>query len=335
MKLKILFNGFRHSHVNSLYQKVQHNDAFEIAGCLEENADARKAAEMNLGAAFSDASYDQWLESDIDIVAIGGAYGERGEAVIKALAAGKHVIADKPICTDIKQLEQIKSLCIEKERKLVCMLDLRYLPQSLAARQFLRSGKLGSVRNISFNGQHYLDYGKRPGWYFEPGMHGGTINDLEIHGIDLVRMMTEMEFATIDTARCWNAYAVHETDFKDCALFVARLENGAGVMADISYSSPNFNEILPTYWEFRVWCDFGMLTFNYRDEYVTVYEQGMDKPQQILWNDDCGGYLADLRNEIKASSFDATENVLKSTAVALRLQKFADKETFNEKNSSN
>ena len=326
MKLRVLFNGFRHSHINSLYQNVCQNDAFEIAACLEEHIDARKAAEQNLGAVFSDVSYERWLESDVDIVAIGGAYGERGEAVIKALTAGKHVIADKPICTDMEQLEQIRKLCEENDRKLICMLDLRYLPQSLAAEKLLKSGKLGVVRNISFNGQHYLDYGNRPEWYFEPGMHGGTINDLAIHGIDLVRMMTDMDFTTIDAARCWNAYAADEPDFKDCALFLARLENGAGVMADISYSSPKFKETLPTYWEFRVWCDFGMLSFNYRDEYVTVYEQGMDKPQNILWDADCGGYLADLLKEIEGNSFEATDNVLKSTAAALRLQQFANKE---------
>lgn len=324
---KILFNGFRHSHIESLYRKVAESEAFQIAGCLEPNREARENAERNLGAQFSEKSYDQWLTSDIDIVAIGGAYGERGEAVIRALEAGKHIIADKPICTDLKQLATIRKLCREGNRKLICMLDLRYLPQTLAAKRLLDSGRLGQVRNVAFNGQHTLDYGSRPGWYFEPGMHGGTINDLAIHGIDLVRMLTGQEITSVDAARCWNAYAAQEPHFRDCALFMARLENGAGVMADVSYSAPKAAITLPTYWEFRIWCDGGMLAFNYRDTFVTLYTPGCEAPEILQWQEDCGGYLCDLLQELDKDSTEETENVLASTETALRLQGIADKES--------
>ena len=326
MKLKILFNGFRHSHIYALYQNVLQCADFEIAGCLENNTAARQEAQEKLGALFSEQSYEAWLASDIDVVAIGGAYGERGDAVIKALRAGKHVIADKPICTDLKQLEQIEKLCTENGKKLICMLDLRYLSQSLAAEKLLKSGQLGQVRNVAFNGQHCVEYGKRPSWYFVEGMHGGTINDLAIHGIDLVRMLTGLEFEQADAARCWNAYADKEPTFRDCAMFMARLENGAGVMADVSYSSPKFETILPTYWEFRIWCDNGMLSFNYNNEKVTVYEVGGKQPKMIAWDEACGGYLDDLINEIKLNRMQATENVIRSTAVALQLQVLADKD---------
>lgn len=325
--MKILFNGFRHSHIDGLYRNVLQRADFEIVGCVEPNAKARKNAEARLGAVFSDLSYDQWLNSDVDVVAIGCAYGERGDAIIKALGAGKHVIADKPICTDLKQLKQIEKLCADTGCKLICMLDLRYLPQSLSAEKLIKSKKLGAVCNISFNGQHCLDYGNRPSWYFEPGMHGGTINDLAIHGIDLVRMLTGLEFSIIDAARTWNAYADQEPQFPDCALFMARLENGAGVMADISYSAPKMAITLPTYWEFRIWCERGLLTFNYRDEQVTLYEQGVDMPQFIQWDGARGSYLEELLSEIRTGSSSSTSNVIKSTTVALQLQEKADKES--------
>ena len=323
---KILFNGFRHSHIDGLYRLVEASVDFEIAGCLEPNAAARAAAHERLGAQFSEKSYAEWLASDIDIVAIGGAYGDRGAAVIQALEAGKHVIADKPICTDLQQLATIKALCKEKGLSLQCMLDLRYLPQTLAAKQLLDSGKLGQVQNVAFNGQHCLDYGNRPGWYFEPGMHGGTINDIAIHGIDLVRMLTKQDFASYDAARCWNAYATEVPHFKDSALFMARLENGAGVMADISYAAPKTADFLPTYWEFRFWCDKGLLTFNYRDTFVSVYTAGSGQPEVVTWEGDLGGYLPELLRELETGSQEATENVLASTETALRLQAFADKE---------
>lgn len=323
---KILFNGFRHSHIDSLYRLVEASDVFAVAGCIEANDAARANAEKNLGAVFSQESYDHWLTTDIDIVAIGGAYGDRGEAIIKALQAGKHVIADKPICTNFDQLATIKTLCREKGLSIQCMLDLRYLPQTLAAKRLLADGQLGQVRNIAFNGQHCLDYGNRPGWYFEPGMHGGTINDIAIHGVDLVRMLTDMEFSGIDAARTWNAYAKEVPHFQDSALFMARLENGAGVMADVSYAAPKTGDFLPTYWEFRIWCDQGLITFNWRDPFISVYTNGCSQPEILRWEESTGGYLPELLAELETGVKAATENVLRSTETVLQIQAAADKE---------
>ena len=324
--MKVLFNGFRHGHINVLYKLAQQSELMEIAGCIESDAAARAKAQQTLGAEFSDLSYDSWLAGDIDTVAIGCAYGHRGEAVIKALRAGKHIIADKPICTTLEQLDTIESLCREKGLKISCMLDLRYLPQTVAACEVLRSGRLGEVKNIAFNGQHCIDYANRPSWYFEAGMHGGTINDLSIHGVDLVRMLTGMEITHIDAARVWNSYAYKTPDFKDCAMFMARLENGAGVLADVSYSAPTQAFTLPSYWEFRVWCEKGMLSFCYNDSHVTLYEEGSPQPVRLTYSGNIKGYIEELAEEIAADSCTVTQNVLKSTRTALMLQQQADKE---------
>jgi hypothetical protein len=135
-----------------------------------------------------------------------------------------------------------------------------------------------------------------------------------------------MEITKIDAARTWNAYANRNPDFKDCAMFMARLENGAGVMADVSYSAPSAAFTMPSYWEFRIWCDNGMLTFNYKDKTVTVFEEGSDEPEVIRCTPvDCG-YLQDLYNEVSTDSLTCTKNVLFSTYTTLQLQQFADKE---------
>ena len=319
--MKLLFNGFRHGHINALYAKAMADGRVSVVGCIEENAEAKIAAKEKLNIEFSEKSYDEWLSSDIDAVAIGMAYGDRGSAIIKALKAKKQVIADKPICTSLEELEEIERLVTENNLTVACMLDLRYLPQTIKAKEILDSRLLGEVKNVAFNGQHYLDYAHRPTWYFEKGKHGGTINDLAIHGIDLVRMLTGLEFAKTDAARLWNSYAYKTRDFKDSALFMARLENGAGVMADISYSAPSQAFTMPSYWEFRFWCEKGMLTFNYIDNKVTVYREGESQAEIYEVATDCGDYLDEFIN-----GTSDTQSVLKSTKTALLIQKEADKE---------
>lgn len=327
MKTGILFYGFRHSHINGLYRKVAECNGTRIAGCLEPDEAARAEAEKQLGAVFSAESYEQLLnDPNVDAVAIGCAYGHRGEAVIRALKAGKHVLSDKPICTDLMQLETIRQLSEEKGLTVGCMLDLRDLPQTHAARSILQSGRLGKIRNVSFNGQHCLNYGSRPGWYFEPGLHGGTVNDLAIHGIDLVRLLTGEEFERVDAARAWNAYADRHPHFKDSALFMARLTGGAGVLADVSYATPKVPYTLPSYWEFRFWCEKGMLTFNYVSGDVTVYEAGRDTPVTEPGTPESRDYLTDFLDAVETENRELTRDVLLSTETALTIQQIADRE---------
>ncbi len=132
-------------------------------------------------------------DKNIDAIAIGNYYGARGRMAIDALKFGKHVISDKPLCTSTEELNEIERLADEKNLKVSLMLDLRYSGNVLAARKVIKEGRIGTVNNVYFGGQHPLMYGKRPGWYFEVGKHGGVINDIVIHGIDLICYLTGLE----------------------------------------------------------------------------------------------------------------------------------------------
>lgn len=323
--MKILFYGFRHSHIDGLFESAKNNARIEIAACLEEDEAARKSAEEKLGVKFDEHSYDEWLKTDIDIVAIGGRYGDRGGAIIKALRAGKHIIADKPICTKKEEYEEIEKLAKEKNLKIACMFDLRYMPSARAAKILFKSGEMGEVRSISFTGQHYLNYGNRPMWYFEKGMHGGTLNDLAIHGVDLIAHLTGLCMKEVNAARCWNAYATQEKDFKDCATYMATLDNGAGVLADVSYSAPPLVYGTDIYWNFKFWCDNGLVTFSWKNPDVTIYKLGDKEPKILEGVKDEKNYLDDLLDEIETDSNLITKSVLCTTYQTLILQSEADK----------
>ena len=316
---KIVFNGFRHGHINGLYGVVKASPEMEIVGCYEPNDEARERASKQLKADISGEGYAEMLKQ-ADIVAIGGRYGERGSAIIEALKNGKHVIADKPICTSLSEFEEIKKLSTEKKLSVIIMLDLRYCGATQVAKYILDSGELGEVRNVSFTGQHCLDYGKRPMWYFEEGMHGGTVNDIAIHGIDLVRYLTGMNVTEADAVRTWNSYAKEEPHFKDCAIFMARLENGAGLMADVSYSSPSAELSIPSYWEFRFWCEHGMFEFNYGTPLVKLYKKGESVVKNVWGDAEDNIWLTDLLYEIETGDHSITDGMLESSRQTLWLQ---------------
>src|SRR5207248_6675850 len=115
------------------------------------------------------------------------------------------VISDKPICTRIAELERIEDLAKENHRALSAQLDLRDSGAFITARRLIREGAIGEIHTVVFTAQHPLFLDKRPKWYFEPGKHGGTLNDIAIHATDLIPWMTGRKLIEVTAARAWNA----------------------------------------------------------------------------------------------------------------------------------
>ncbi len=323
--MNIVFYGFRHEHIFSCFRMAQENPDIQILAAIEENAPAREKAQAQLGYPVAAEGYEQWLNSpEVDAVAIGGAYGDRGSAIIKALQHGKHIIADKPVCTSLDALEKIRALSQEKNLKVGCLLDLRKIPAVPTVKALLDSGKMGAVKSIGFTGQHCIDYANRPSWYFEPGKHGGTINDIAIHGIDLIPYITGHTINKVYCARTWNSFATHHPAFCDSASFMAETDGGAAILADVSYAAPSQVFSMPTYWNFQLWCEKGMVTFCAKDPDVTVYEDGKTEPEFLSGGSAGTNMLEDFIAEVQQNTHSLTDCVLSATETALRIQRCAD-----------
>ena len=281
--MKIAIIGCRHGHIFSIYQLIKENPATEFAGAYEPDTATREAAERTHGMTFPYATREALLaDPTVDAVAIGDYYGIRGEHAIAALKAGKHVIADKPLCTSLAELEEIERIAAEKKLSVGLMLDMRYHKNVQTAKMLIDAGRLGRIHNVQFGGQHPLQYGTRPMWYFEDGKHGGVINDIAVHGVDLLTFLTGQTLAKVNAARCYNGYAKEEPAFLDCGQFMLTLSGGAGVIADISYAAPNtMGYTYPYYWEFHVWGEQGMLSFSYNSDGVTLCVNGATEPEIV------------------------------------------------------
>lgn len=323
-KFKIGFAGFRHGHIFGLYNLAKNNDEVEIVAAWEENEDAKKQAEAS-GVIFNCNSFEDLINNpEIDIIAIGDYYGRRGELAIKSLKSGKHIIADKPLCTSLNELEEIKRLSIENNLKVGLMLDLRYHKNFVTASRLLSEGHIGEINNICFEGQHKLSYGERPMWYFEEGKHGGTINDIAIHGIDIVKYYCGLDIEKINAARCWNKFADKQPKFKESAQFMLTLTGGAGLIADVSYAQPsNIKFPFPYYWGFKIWGTKGVLAFTVSSPYVELYKNGENELLTFEGEATSRNCLVDLLKDIKGEA-SYTEGILSSVCDTLTIQAFAD-----------
>ncbi len=327
MKHRFAFAGFGHAHIDELYNLVRDSTEIELAGACEPDERLRAVAENN-GIEFTHPTYEEMLDSvDCDIVAIGAYFGARGGIAIDALRRGKHVIADKPLCIHLEELEQIEALAAANGLRVGCMLGMRSHRPFAGVRHLIQQGELGDIHAIAIGGQHPLNIDTRPAWYFEKGQHGGTINDIFIHAADAIPWVTGLSFDTVQAARCWNALAPQYPHFEDGAQMLLTLSNGCGVLADVSYFMPSKGGYgLPYYWRTTFFGSKGIAEVSAvsgqiditRDGSVVSVDPGGGEPDDYL-----ADFLSDMRRTVSAESLK-TEDVLRATRVALMVQEAAD-----------
>ncbi len=327
MALKFAFMGFRHGHILDLYNRVKQSPDLELVAACEEDVVGAKGVVDSVTVTYND--YAAMLdEVECDVVAIGDYYGKRGAIAIEALRRGKHVMADKPICTDLGELDQIEKLATEKGLSVGCQLDLIHSKYVLALKQLIDAGRLGELHQIHIGGQHPLSYGTRPMWYFEPGKHGGTINDIAIHAFHALPWLTGQDLTEVVAARTWNAFAVEQPSFPDSAQAMIKMSNGCGLMLDVSYAMPSALPYgMPQYWRITAFGSRGVAEASITTDHVWFAELGKDEPQVIDIADiESGSYLDDYLAEIAGNPCPpiTTGEIIAASRKSLLIQQAAD-----------
>ena len=329
---KIAFMGFRHPHLLAAYELIKNHPRLAIAACCEEDAATRKKLAAEGRIRVTHESFEAMLrEVDFQILVAGDVFGERGGVAARALEAGKHVLSDKPICTTLEDLSRLEALLRQRPLAFGAMLDLRDSGALLGARDLIRRGEIGDLRAAGFGGQHPLLLGQRPEWYFEPEKHGGTLNDLAIHALDFLIWVTGQRPARLNAARSWSTAPPGRPGFRNAAQLMLTMENGCGVLGDVSYLSPDsFGYGFPLYWRFTFWGTAGVIEAGYNSERIALYREG-ERETRLLPAPQSrpGGYLESFLREIEGRPLAGdltTRQVLACTRLCLRIQEAADKE---------
>lgn len=329
MSMKLAIVGFRHGHIFSLIEEAR-KLGIEIVAAVEEDTATRESLVGHKQITITHSSFEKMLnEVPFDILGIGDYYARRGSLALLGLNAGKHLIVDKPLCTSLDECDQIAALAAQKKRSVSCMFGMRSSPTLLMMKKAIAEGAIGTVRTVCITGQHPLMLGTRPAWYFEEGKHGGTINDIGIHAVDLIPWLTGLQIKEVCAARCWNAKAAQTPWFKDCAQVMLKLHNDAGVIADFSYLSPDrCGFAVRQYWRVTVHGDHGVLECQNGDSNLMFANSESTTPESIPCNTETqsDSFLEQLLREIEGRTMPGqltTDYVLKTSRKALEIQQAA------------
>jgi predicted dehydrogenase len=128
---------------------------------------------------------------DVDAVTVAVANSLHREIVEAALAAGKHVLCEKPLAPSIDDAQAMVDAAAATDRVAVVGFTFRRSPAINAIREQVRSGGLGRVRHIV--GNYFTDYGfdpQRPmSWRYLGGPGSGVLADIGSHLVDLAEFL--------------------------------------------------------------------------------------------------------------------------------------------------
>jgi len=330
--MRVAIAGFKHGHMRTITRQLRAHPEFNIVAVAENDPGTYENLMKELGLKPTHESAARMLEEvEFDVLAVGDAFGARGPIVISAMESGKHILADKPLCIRYEEFERIRSLAQSKGLSVIVALTLRYRAEWRTARRLLREGVIGKVVAVTIFGQHPLNYrAGRPDWYFEKGMHGGTFNDILVHGVDLMHYLTGKRVAEVIAARAWNGGLPEVPHFQDMAQALLRLENDAGVIADVSYKAPMGH---PAHCAIRFWGIEGSLSVEGGADLVLRRHHESEKritpdpaPERSFVDD----LAAEIRGEEPREAILTTAECLDATGRALLIQRAADERLTNQ-----
>ena len=239
-----------------------------LVGVCDVNLDAAIAMKERNGFELATSNLDELLShKDIDVVTVSTPNVFHRDIILAALAAGKHVYADKPLAANYAQACEITEAWRHSGLVAQVAHQFRFFPAVLRAKQLIDEGRIGKI--MSFHGA-YLHSGsiakdKPIGWKQDKAMGGGgVLFDLGSHILDLLHYLlgdfSEI-FASTRTLYPERPNVKGEmvkTDADDSAWILCKLPDGSQGMVEASKIYTGTNDDF----RFEVYGDKGAVRFD-------------------------------------------------------------------------
>jgi predicted dehydrogenase len=260
MTLRCVALGLDHRHIYGM------TDNMERAGvkCLGYWTDGTPETLAGYQKRFPDMPRFDRLEDALatgaDLALISATPADRAALAIRAMRHGMDVMTDKPGCTTLDQLAQIKACVAETSRIWSVNFSERFeTPVSTMASDLVAEGAIGRVVQTVGLGPHRLNRATRPDWFFQRDRFGGILTDIASHQIDQFLHYTGSDTAEITRAFTANYANPDDPDLQDFGEINLQSDHATGYIR-VDWFTP---DALPT------WGD-GRLTILGTDGYLEL-----------------------------------------------------------------
>ncbi|MBG0565662.1 Gfo/Idh/MocA family protein [Actinoplanes aureus] len=188
---------------------------------------------------------------DIDLVDICTPGDTHAEIALAALAAGKHVLCEKPLANSVAEAREMAAAAAAAKTRGVramCGYNYRRVPAVALMRQLVAAGRIGTIRHV--RAVYLQDWIVDPQfplvWRLRKEIAGsGALGDIGAHIVDLTQFVTGQSITAVSAltetfvrtrplpsassglSASGNGAATGDVTVDDAALFLARLDGGA------------------------------------------------------------------------------------------------------------
>ena len=159
---------------------------FEVVAVASPHSAKRIAQERKIPHAFENCQ-EMLAGCDLDVVSIASPPFTHHDDTIASLAAGKHVICEKPFAMSVAQAEEMLAASRRSATATAVMHEFRWVPPRFALHELVENGHLSPLREIELtqlSGMLRLSSTRKRSWWFERSKGGGISGALLSHLID-------------------------------------------------------------------------------------------------------------------------------------------------------
>jgi predicted dehydrogenase len=204
-----------------------------LTAVASSNRDRAEAVAHQLGVARAEADADAvFSASDIDVVHICTPNATHAPLAAAALAAGKHVVCEKPLATSVADARALVRAADEAGVVAAVPFVYRYHPMVREARARVASGRMGTL--LTLDGSYLQDWMLREDdddWRADAAAGGPSraFADIGSHLCDLVEFVTGERIARLAarTRRVFDERGGRRVTNEDVAALLIETESGA------------------------------------------------------------------------------------------------------------
>ncbi len=278
-------NGCELAAVSSSSEKKLSGDLSDVGGNLD-----RGSGTYDFGsAARHRRSADLIADPSVDAVDLCTPTDLHAPLALEALAAGKHVLVEKPMALSGEDCDAMIEAARKANRVLMVAQVLRFFPEYAAAWATVRSGRLGRLRSATFRRRCAAPaWGQ---WLKDPVRSGGGALDLLIHDFDFCRHLLGVPESVSAVGAVDTAAGIDYVD--------ARLHYGTGVSVSI-LGGWHHPASFPFSMEFTILCDSGTLDYSSDRTGLRLYKA--DGTAEDIETPTQDGFVGELQAFVNACS---------------------------------
>lgn len=147
------------------------------------------AKEFNISKFYTDSN-EMINDPNVDILYIATPHNLHYEYLLKALKSGKHVLCEKAITVNAKQLDEVISIAKEKNLVVAEAMTLFHMPLYKKLKEVIDSGAIGKVKMVQVNFGSCKEYDVT-NRFFSKELAGGALLDIGVYAVSFARYFLE------------------------------------------------------------------------------------------------------------------------------------------------